>query len=210
VVVLCWRTYGFTWLSLGTSYAYNAFDTRFDNLAIGCLMAFLLKRDRAIMVADWLGDRFWKPIVTIVLLAVSKDVPNQDYLYGPGFTIDALLLAILLIQFMRLGYGAVWGWLNYRFVVYLGVISYPIYLWHVWGVQAGHKLAFLSGPLQTAAGIVFSCLLAALSYHIVEQRFLALKNRFQALPNDHKSNSAGRIVRNPAINDGSATKAGQR
>lgn len=210
VVVLCWRTYGYTWLNLGTSYAYNAFDTRFDNLAIGCLMAFLLKRDWAIMVADWLGDRFWKPIVTIVLLAVSKDVPNQDYLYGPGFTIDALLLAILLIQFMRLGYGAVWGWLNYRFVVYLGVISYPIYLWHVWGVQAGHKLTFLPEFLQNVAGIIFSCLLAALSYHVIERKFLALKNRFQVIPNSHKPLSGRETVASSSANSSSATKVGQK
>jgi peptidoglycan/LPS O-acetylase OafA/YrhL len=61
----------------------------------------------------------------------------------------------------------------------LGLISYPIYLWHVWGIQAGNKLNFLPEPIQLLAGIVISCALAALSYHLLEKRFLLLKHKYE-------------------------------
>jgi peptidoglycan/LPS O-acetylase OafA/YrhL len=80
---------------------------------------------------------------------------------------------------MRLSQGRFWGWLNHPAAVYLGLISYPIYLWHVWGIQAGNKLNFLPEPIQLLAGIVISCALAALSYHLLEKRFLLLKHKYE-------------------------------
>lgn len=179
IVVMIWRTTTYSVLEWGSSYAYNAFDTRFDNLAIGCALAFLVERGAVIGVLNALSSRFWMPLVTFVLLFLSRQISDTHYAYGPGFTIDALLLAILLMQLVRLSNGRFWGWLNHRFSVYLGMISYPIYLWHMWGVQAGQKLNFLPESLQLMAGVVISCCLAAGSYHLLEKRFLALKGRYE-------------------------------
>src|SRR5258708_5916886 len=44
--VAAWRSFAFLWLGLGPSYAYNAFDCRFDALAAGCLLAVLCRRPR--------------------------------------------------------------------------------------------------------------------------------------------------------------------
>ena len=93
-------------------------------------------------------------------------------------------MAVLLLQLIRLSQGRVWGWLNHSVSVYLGVISYPIYLWHVWGIQAGKKLIFLPESLQLVAGIVISCMLAALSYHLLEKQFLLLKHKYERVRND--------------------------
>ncbi|TYC62731.1 acyltransferase [Marinobacter sp. BW6] len=179
LMVMAWRTYSFSILDFGTSYAYNAFDTRFDNLAIGCAMAFLLEKRRCLEFADRVSSQFWMPLITLGLLTVSRQVPGSDYAYGPAFTLDALLLAVLLIQLMRLSQGRFWGWLNHPVAVYLGLISYPIYLWHMWGIQAGNKLNFLPESLQLIAGIFISCALAALSYHLLEKRFLSLKHKYE-------------------------------
>lgn len=186
-MVLVWRTYSFSVLDFGTSYAYNAFDTRFDNLAIGCALAFLLEKKGFLKLADSFSSQFWMPIATLGLLSVSRLVPGSDYSYGPAFTLDALLLAVLLLQLMRLSQGRVWGWLNHPLAIYLGLISYPIYLWHVWGIQAGNKLNFLPEPLQVIAGIVFSCMLAVISYHLIESRFLSLKHSFERIKDDSES-----------------------
>ncbi|MBU2955602.1 acyltransferase family protein [Marinobacter sp. F3R08] len=191
VLVMVWRTYSFSVLDFGASYAYNAFDTRFDNLAIGCAMAFLLEKKRCLELADLVSSQFWMPLVTLGLLIFSREMPGSDYAYGPAFTLDALLLAVLLLQFMRLSQGRFWSWLNHPVAVYLGVISYPIYLWHVWGIQAGNKLRFLPESLQLVAGILISCALAALSYHLLEKRFLSLKPKFeQARFGSNKQNTA--------------------
>lgn len=179
VVVMIWRTITYSVLDWGSSYAYNAFDTRFDNLAIGCALAFLVERERVLRLLNMVSSQFWMPLVSFTLLLISRQISDANYAYGPGFTIDALLLAVLLMQLVRLSTGRFWGWLNHRFAVYLGVISYPIYLWHIWGVQAGQKLNFLPEVAQVLAGVVISCLLAAGSYHLLEKRFLALKSRYE-------------------------------
>lgn len=179
LAVLIWRTYAFSALNLGTSYVYNAFDTRFDNLAIGCGLAFLFEKAKFRLISDRLSQHFWMPLVTLALLALSRSTENPDYEYGPAFTIDAALLAVLLIQVMRLSHGRVWGWLNSRPIVFLGVISYPTYLWHGWGLQAGGKVPQVSAELALLLGIIFSYGLACGSYFVIEKRFLRLKRRFE-------------------------------
>jgi peptidoglycan/LPS O-acetylase OafA/YrhL len=177
LLVMAWRSYSFSVLDFGTSYAYNAFDTRFDNLAIGCAMAFLIEKQSFLKLVNSLSFKFWMPLVTLFLLYMSRKIPWDDYAFGPAFTIDALLLAVLLLQLMRLSQARFWGWLNRPTVVYIGHISYPLYLWHVWGIQAGEKLNFLPEILQLLAGVVVSILLASGSYHLLEKRFLLLKRK---------------------------------
>jgi peptidoglycan/LPS O-acetylase OafA/YrhL len=178
VVVMLWRSYAYSVLDWGVSYAYNAFDTRFDNLAIGCALAFLMQKETFTWFVDWLSSRFWMPLITLGLLAASRAVNSSDYAYGPAFTVDAILLALLLVQVVRLSYGRFWSWLNHPLSVYLGVLSYPIYLWHGWGIQAGRKLYFLPDFAQTVMGVAFSILVAAMSYHLLEKQFLRFKSRF--------------------------------
>lgn len=131
------------------------------------------------LISDRLSQHFWMPLVTLALLALSRSTENPDYEYGPAFTIDAALLAVLLIQVMRLSHGRVWGWLNSRPIVFLGVISYPTYLWHGWGLQAGGKVPQVSAELALLLGIIFSYGLACGSYFVIEKRSQRLKRRFE-------------------------------
>src|SRR5688572_29671547 len=39
VCVCLWRTFAYHVLHTGSAYVYNAFETRFDGLAVGCLLA---------------------------------------------------------------------------------------------------------------------------------------------------------------------------
>ena len=52
------------------------------------------------------------------------------------FTIDALLVAVLIAQLLQLYPARLWSWLEWRSIRYLGAISYPIYLYH----QSGFAL----------------------------------------------------------------------
>ena len=201
LIVMAWRSYSFSVLDFGTSYAYNAFDTRFDNLAIGCAMAFFVQKEAFQKVTNQLSRYAWMPLITLGLLYGSRLVQSENYAYGPAFTIDALLLGVLLLQLVRLSQGFFWGWLNLSAVVYIGVISYPIYLWHVWGIQAGNKLAFLPDELQVVAGVLISGLLGALSYHLLEKRFLVLKKKYEGSHSKPAFNpNAGDLVKEPVDN----------
>lgn len=177
LVAVAWRS----WLILGAkvdvSYVYNAFDTRFDNLAVGCLLALTIDFDGVADVATKYASRSWFPLLTLTLLLASRLLLPHAYHYSIGFTIDALLVAVLIAQLLQLYPSRLWSWLEWRSIRYLGAISYPIYLYHQWGfsfgnrVPAGHLIAF-------AASVAATIALATGSYYVIERPFLKLKARY--------------------------------
>ena len=159
-------------------YIYEAFDTRADHLGVGCLLALLLHSGR-------LGA-MWRrlctvpmSLVTIALLAASITLyetygwPYRDVI---GFAVDPLLVAVLIVQVISLRNSPLWSWLNLRCVTYFGALSYSIYLYHQIGGGLGEKI-FAAYNLLTpmVGGIVTLIIVAAASYHLVEQPFLRLK-----------------------------------
>lgn len=173
-----WRTVAFGLLGWSADYAYNAFETRIDNLAIGCLMAVLLRSAGPRRLAASLAAHPVLPLVTIGLLHLSSSIPSGVYQFGPAFTVDALLLAVLMVQLLQLTATPPWRWLDSRVSVYLGRISYPVYLWHQWGLGLADKVHAPAGVLHLATGVGFTLALAAASYHFLETPFLRLKQRF--------------------------------
>jgi peptidoglycan/LPS O-acetylase OafA/YrhL len=179
VVVLLWRSYLFLVRDVGSAYVYNAFDTRFDNLAVGCLLAVLATRPWLARGAALVAGRSWYPLLTMAAIVVSRTAISATYHYTTGFTVDALLVAVLIVQLLQLHGSALWRWLAHPVTRYLGAISYPMYLYHGWGLAVGHHLPWLPWPLQLLVGTLATVLLATGSYRMVEQPFLRLKERLE-------------------------------
>lgn len=176
--VVIWRSVLYAGFHVGSAYVYNAFDTRCDNLAVGCLLALGSGSPQLERLADRLSGSPLAPFVTIALLLLSRMGIGATYHYTLGFTVDAVLVAVFLMQMLRLYRTPYWRWLENPIVRYLGLISYPLYLWHVWGLGAGQHV-HVAGPLgQLAAGLIACIALASASYFIVERPFLILKRRF--------------------------------
>src|SRR5437867_911473 len=51
VAVVVWRSVLYAGFHVGSAYVYNAFETRFDNLAVGCLLALTTGTPRAQAIA---------------------------------------------------------------------------------------------------------------------------------------------------------------
>ena len=179
LTVMTWRCYLYLVRDVGSAYVYNAFDTRFDNLAVGCLLAVCVDRAWFERLAGAVARWSWAPIVTLACLLMSRIGGSKGYHYGPGFTMDALLVAILLVQLLQLSRTRLWSWLDHPVVKYLGVISYPLYLYHGWGLSAGEHLHNVSPAVQLIVGIAGCIVLASGSYFIVERPFLSLKRRWE-------------------------------
>lgn len=63
-------------------------------------------------------------------------------------------------------------------LVYLGRISYGLYVWHVLALAIVSLLLTKYSPLYALAGFAATILLSAISYRWLEQPFLKLKKRF--------------------------------
>jgi peptidoglycan/LPS O-acetylase OafA/YrhL len=178
LAAVAWRS----WLYLGghvdPSYVYNAFDTRLDNLAVGCLLALAVDYDTVVAAAGRVAERSWFPIVTLALLLTSRIATPESYHYSIGFTVDALLVATLIVQLLQLYRTRLWSWLEWRTVRYLGAISYPIYLYHQWGASVGRRIAGDAHAFEFAAGVIATIALASGSYYVIERPFLRLKARY--------------------------------
>lgn len=177
--VMAWRCLLYFGFGVGHAYLYNAFDTRFDNLAVGCLIAVGLRDARVRKLGSSIARSQLLPLLPISLLWLSRTRSPDAWHYGPGFTVDAVLIAVILVQLLQLSHAPLWRWLEHPVTRYLGRISYPMYLWHAWGEAVGRHTVPGSPGLWTLLGFGFTILLASGSYAFVEKPFLRLKRRYE-------------------------------
>lgn len=180
LLVLAWRSIVFLTTD-NVAYVYNAFDTRFDSIAIGCLLALAVEWHWFLKLATALARGAWAPLVTLLLLIVSQNASARFH-YSVGFTVDSLLLAVLIIQILILHDRALWSWLQHPVIRYVGVISYPMYLYHQWGVDVAYRATMLPGIGQFGITVLVTIAAASASYFLIERPFLALKSRWESRP----------------------------
>jgi peptidoglycan/LPS O-acetylase OafA/YrhL len=175
------------------NYLEYAFDTRVDDLMAGCLLAVLLKRRVLSRFWIFVTRHSYAPAVTLLLVAgtvFSSRFFNFDYRHVITFAIEPVLIAVLLVQMVALGSTVPWTWLNWPWVRYVGRISYPLYLYHLFALNQtelilnGYRLRYVD-----PATIALSVALASASYFLVEKRFLALKNKMKPDLRVRKANS---------------------
>jgi peptidoglycan/LPS O-acetylase OafA/YrhL len=185
-----WRSLLYLHFHTGSAYIYNAFDTRFDNLAIGCLLAVLCYKAK---FQSLLVNRSpWIPLAPAVLVLASRTLTPLNYHYSVGQTVNAFLIGLFIVQIIQ----TPWRWLDHPHVRWIGTLSYPMYLYHGWGLGAAHKL--LSGRIEIVAlGTVATIILASCSYYVLERPLLRLKSRLQ--PSPEKSASAANPLVAPAV-----------
>jgi peptidoglycan/LPS O-acetylase OafA/YrhL len=183
--VLSWR------LSLVYSGAvpertYNGFDVHSDSLLLGCAVAFaplgyavkVLARRLVIVPAA---------VLVIILSTYQWDsTPAQGF----GITLAALCSAWLMIAAMQ--EGLLKRVLSIKPLVYTGRISYGWYLWFYPVFVFGNYV--LPKSYEKPLVVVFSYLLAVISYHFVERPFLRLKGRLEPI----------RLEARPALAGGTA------
>jgi peptidoglycan/LPS O-acetylase OafA/YrhL len=180
--VCLWRSVGILSLGLAHSWAYNALDCRFDSLAAGCLLAILIHSESFANKASFVDASAFAPLVTVLALSLPHIFPNTTWRFTVGPTVEALLVAVLIMQLLVLARSGFWSWLEWRPVRYLGAISYSSYLYHQWGLALGDDIARFIGGAQFLLGVGVTALLASGSYWVIEKPFLALKTRLGREP----------------------------
>lgn len=172
-VILC---FGF---NVDQGYIYAAFDTRLDELMVGCLLAILIRQGSLSFFWRAVTAHTLLPLVTIALLIASIFI-GKAYVYRYrdvfGFAIEPPLIAILLVQLIVLSSTSMWGWTEWRVLKFLGRISYSLYLYQQVTLSPVKRvLGSYPAALQLVAAILVTIIIAAISHYVIEQPFLKLK-----------------------------------
>ena len=154
-----------------------------DFLMIGCLLA----------ISQFSHPDLWKsPILknrSIFLLAVflmwflsfqyDKD-QAPVLLLAFGKTIVACCIAFVIASSITVKDNMTFRLLNHPLMIYIGVLSYSIYIWQEIFLFAKDKLIAPAGWFQTfPINIILVFLVSALSYHFWEKTFLKFKENFK-------------------------------
>ncbi|MEO8217350.1 MAG: acyltransferase [Acidobacteriota bacterium] len=153
-------------------------DTRADGLLAGCLLAFL---------ADWkilprrrlakLALRFASIAGVALVLYVEARVPrDSDVMFRWFFPLATIAITAFVWDIHATSVSGRAKFLEFAPLVWLGQLSYGIYLWHYPFLRfaASHGPA---GPFRHILWIVATVLVSAASYHFVEEPLFARSHR---------------------------------
>ncbi len=141
------------------SASYFLMPSRFWEISIGCFV-FLLYRKRTFF-SQLLGKI--SPFLILILMAGILNLPRSASVIA---TISITFLSSILILCLRKDTSIYYLFTN-KFVVYIGLISYSLYLWH-WGVLVISRwtigIYWWSIPFQILIILFFSII----SYNYIE------------------------------------------
>ncbi|MFT5249449.1 MAG: peptidoglycan/LPS O-acetylase OafA/YrhL [bacterium] len=161
-------------------YLYRAFDTRFDHLMIGCFMAIGLKIAKLNRLIIILTKHSWYPLITLFML-FGNQFFHSSYMYTftLAYMIEPILIVCFLIQCIYFTDVSIWKLLENPIVIFLGSISYPLYLWQQLTIHTAKTMSSdLPVLLQLLFAIFVTVIFASASYFLVEKQFLKLKHKW--------------------------------
>ena len=172
---------------------YYAFDTRADSLLIGCAAALLWMQPavRAAVTSGLAGR--WTAALPVIALLYSMQymaaAGRGQHFWCVLVPMHSVLVALLIWAMLAVPTGPVAATLSHPAATWLGRRSYSLYLWQMPLMDLGFAAAVAllpAGPwvgwAADAAGIGLSLAAAELSYRLVEQPFLRLKDAWGRRP----------------------------
>ena len=141
---------------------YFLMPARFWEIATGCLLFFGIKKK------SYFFQRL-ENIDSLFLLTLIIGIMCLPSTFGAFSTISIVILSSILISSLRKG-TSVYKLFTNKNVVYIGLLSYSLYLWH-WGILSISRwtigILWWSIPLQI--GLIF--FIAISSYEFIEKPF---------------------------------------
>ncbi len=169
-LLLISAAFGFAYGMAGFDFSriYQGFDTRALQLFVGCLIGLI---NIPVAVAKQAARLWFVPILFFASLTVLA-IPGQntDWLAFGGYLLIAIVAGWLILAAPH--EGALGAIFKLDPLVFLGRISYGIYLWH-------GPFIYFSGPhaMAKVAAVFASIAVAALSFEFLERPVLRYSHR---------------------------------
>jgi peptidoglycan/LPS O-acetylase OafA/YrhL len=180
-----WRLYA--WLhpvTIPFHFRVMRTDFRMDGLLVGCGLAILLTNPK---VARFIYRNFPKetPLFCAFLILI-----NELHTAGEPSLTTFLLIALALASMLVVEQGLAHKWTNNRVLVWLGTISYSLYVWQqLFLYRPAMEVAPLGRlslfPLNLLAAITVACC----SYYFLEKPLIGLGRR---IASKHSQKGGGR------------------
>ncbi len=139
--------------------AYFLMPTRFWEMASGCLLFIGFQKKKSI-------EKFLMKFPPLIVLAIMVGIMYLQNSWATASTVAIVSLSAILLASLKKGTAAYTFFSNSK-IVYIGLISYSLYLWH-WGVLSVSRwtigIHWWSAPIQVA--LIFG--LAIASYRYIE------------------------------------------
>jgi peptidoglycan/LPS O-acetylase OafA/YrhL len=156
---------------------YYGVDARADVLLTGCATGlcvywgFLRARSLRLWVV---------PAVALIVTLMFTASYASAFMHLGGFTMLAMAMAVLIVWVVLAPSSYLRGFLEYGPLVWVGRISYGLYLWH-YPIFKASSLLRLGWPLQLLIAVTATFAVTFLSYYLIERRALKLKRRTPVL-----------------------------
>lgn len=149
--------------------------TRFDTIAVGCLLAFAVLDPRAQQLIRRINRRPTLSVcASLAFLVLSTTLLAQSGKYDliVRRPLEAVAIAVVLLVAVSRAETQFGRMLNWRPLAAVGVLSYSLYVWQPLLHPPGEAWTF---PWPANVGTVIAA--AIISYFCVEKPFLRLKDR---------------------------------
>jgi peptidoglycan/LPS O-acetylase OafA/YrhL len=153
---------------------YRGTDTHADGLFIGCTLGMILAFN---------GKLSKRSLVLISLLAFPYTIAvlfrliPSDTIYQGGYTLVGLAVMVIVYFIAVSANTARRKALPMRLLEYVGRISYGLYLWHVPVYLLLLREVGIRNPQLRWLSLLFTLMVASLSFFVIELPFLRLKDR---------------------------------
>jgi len=169
-------------LFLGTNTVSNpdrlavGWDTRADSLFLGCYVGILVS-SKLLPNWKWFAKalKISAMISCVGLLMIGIFHTNAPWMICIGWFLASVFAAILIAHFGSASSGLLHRFFENPILVYIGKISYGLYIWHfpILMFMRQHQL-----PWQHLMYLPPVFLVVLASYYLIEKPFLRLKDRF--------------------------------
>ena len=156
------------------------FQAVVDTLAIGCLLAFACRSGKLTRVEHPVKRALlWALAISLFIATFGLYLLDKGIFYVVGQTLANLATTLVLYLCLTTQKGFIHFMLNNRVSVYIGALSYSLYLWQAPFLNSYETGLVHSYPLN----VVLTVTAALLSYYLIEMPCLSLKKkvRFGAL-----------------------------